>query len=995
MNTEDLLAHTSFIKSLARSLVKDENIAADIAQNTYLAVLEHPPADGKFPRSWIRSVVRNIVNMMYRAEGRRKKYENRSVSSTMTLPPEEIVIRKETVHQMVDAVFNLEEPYRTTILLRYYDNLKIDEIANRMETPSGTVSGRIQRGLEILRTQLDKSCSGKRNEWVFTLAPIAGLKLSTSSSAAASGLSPLLTGAVLMPLKAKVAIVALLVLITAICSFLFLQKRFDSIVDSNSEISATESTLKDTQSTDGNPAGQSNDNKNQEKLAITPDVLKRKLIGRILAESDGKEICNARVVVNSLPFTKGNTAIEGVTDESGAFTIFFPVENTENISALHLQVYSQGYRGVATTRPFNVEDHSQSFGTIYMLENKTHSMLVVNSNYEPIEGAQVKVICDANYDEDFIVVNKRTDSIGKVQITDEELLIDMRHLALCVTALNKADHYGEISKKQPLPERIIMEEEGYWNGRVVDAESGFGIPGATVKLMIVNPRDLTYPKIKPLETDGNGYFELKRFTGWQGVITITTASGYMPAHIFRRRSPTPPELIAMESSAGFKHVQVFDVSTEQPLPDLEIQMDYYGETVTDNNGIFRYPFKYGNSKFCITTSDYERFKYECDADENKNGDIKSVYLQPMVLQNLKGKITIKLRDEIGLPIPGVAIQMYTYVGTGNMGLWEQTNMMGEAVFHPNASNGIKVTFKIRRTGFSSHYSEHNDIDFSKDTILEFVLNRGTLFQGLRVLDEFENPVCNKYIQGQVVLKDGKVQSILEKTDEDGKCNLTFPPFIRGYVFVSQRPDTAVDLTYEMISNQKNITIIFTKEIDLQSMIQGVVQDENGTPMSGAYAEIFDRFDHAEDSKYKFSDTCRVASNGTFRVPVNRSKIHKLSFSPLYRNDHLYMTKDIYNISAGANLTVTMKSYKGVIVSLLPIWKQLNPPISKNNTWLENEEGITVIAGKTVYDKTQVFFINVPPGKMRAAIEIETGKRFYTPFFELEAGKSIETKIETR
>ena len=56
MNPEQLLTHIGFVKSLAKSLVLDEHRATDIAQNTLLAALENPPAEGRPVRAWLARV---------------------------------------------------------------------------------------------------------------------------------------------------------------------------------------------------------------------------------------------------------------------------------------------------------------------------------------------------------------------------------------------------------------------------------------------------------------------------------------------------------------------------------------------------------------------------------------------------------------------------------------------------------------------------------------------------------------------------------------------------------------------------------------------------------------------------------------------------------------------------------------------------------------------------------------------------------------------------
>lgn len=219
MEREELLTHAGFIRSLARSLVRDEHRAADIEQNTWLAALEHPPESDRSIRAWFSRVIRNMIVSTHRGETRRAKYENALESPVAVTSPEEIAMRKEALRHLTQAVLHLDEPYLSAIILRYYENLPAREVARRLGVPHETVKTRIQRGLDQLRTKLDSRYEGDRKAWCLALAPLAGLKLavpaaaaagtaaaaSSASSAAASAEIP---GSLLLSAKLKVVLAA-------------------------------------------------------------------------------------------------------------------------------------------------------------------------------------------------------------------------------------------------------------------------------------------------------------------------------------------------------------------------------------------------------------------------------------------------------------------------------------------------------------------------------------------------------------------------------------------------------------------------------------------------------------------------------------------------------------------------------------------------------------------------------------------------------------------
>ncbi|MBU0754522.1 MAG: sigma-70 family RNA polymerase sigma factor, partial [Planctomycetes bacterium] len=188
MTPEELLAHAGFVRSLAHRLVLDDHTAADVEQKTWLAAIEHPPGSKKNLQSWFGRVVRNLVVSFHRSETRRKKYEQSPDSQDPICSPEEIALRKEALHRMSQAVFSLEEPYISTIMLRFYEDLPPREVAARLGVPVETVKTRIQRALKLLRDELDTQYQGDRKQWCMALAPVAGLVWPTAKAAAAAGL---------------------------------------------------------------------------------------------------------------------------------------------------------------------------------------------------------------------------------------------------------------------------------------------------------------------------------------------------------------------------------------------------------------------------------------------------------------------------------------------------------------------------------------------------------------------------------------------------------------------------------------------------------------------------------------------------------------------------------------------------------------------------------------------------------------------------------------
>ena len=164
-----LLAQTSWTRALARSLASDVHLADDLVQDAWVAALERPPDLDRPLRGWIASVLRNRWIELRRLGGRRSERERRAASDEAWPSSHEIVERASVLRELVDAVLALDEPYRTTVLLRFFEELPQREIARRMKTSTTTVNSRLTRALAKLRERLSR---GGRGTWLQILVPL-------------------------------------------------------------------------------------------------------------------------------------------------------------------------------------------------------------------------------------------------------------------------------------------------------------------------------------------------------------------------------------------------------------------------------------------------------------------------------------------------------------------------------------------------------------------------------------------------------------------------------------------------------------------------------------------------------------------------------------------------------------------------------------------------------------------------------------------------------
>jgi RNA polymerase sigma-70 factor (ECF subfamily) len=198
---EALLAESAWLRRLATSLVRDPAAAEDLVQETWLAALKNPPTTDRPLRPWLRTVLENFVRMRARAEQSRAARERREARDEATQGEVELVDRVEEQRFLAREVLKLEEPFRSTLVLRYYEGLSSIQIAERVGSNDNTVRWRLKRGLELLRERLDRRHGGDRAAWLALLAPLTPQELAPVSAppaSAGSGLGAWLAGAAAM-----------------------------------------------------------------------------------------------------------------------------------------------------------------------------------------------------------------------------------------------------------------------------------------------------------------------------------------------------------------------------------------------------------------------------------------------------------------------------------------------------------------------------------------------------------------------------------------------------------------------------------------------------------------------------------------------------------------------------------------------------------------------------------------------------------------------------
>jgi RNA polymerase sigma factor (sigma-70 family) len=207
LSLEEVAAAAPSLQRLARRLLRDEQEALDAVQDTWLSAVEHPPRPDSTVLPWLKQILRNAVGMATRRRRFRELHAGAlaEASRPADAPDTQVLLeRHEGRRLLVDELGRLPEPYRSTVLMRYFEGLSAARIARLQQVPAGTVRWRLSEGMYLLRRRLADRTDRKR--WAGVLAPLAWWSSPVSPS------SYLLLGAV-MTTKAKLVGFGVLALI--------------------------------------------------------------------------------------------------------------------------------------------------------------------------------------------------------------------------------------------------------------------------------------------------------------------------------------------------------------------------------------------------------------------------------------------------------------------------------------------------------------------------------------------------------------------------------------------------------------------------------------------------------------------------------------------------------------------------------------------------------------------------------------------------------------
>lgn len=309
------------MRRIAAGLLKNEHDADDAAQDAWVAALGSRESNTTL-RAWLANVTKNFAFRIIRDRSRRARREEAVARPEATATVAEIVERERARQQILAAVLALEEPYKTAVLLRYFENLPPREIAKRTGEPIGTVKTRLKRGLGDLRSSVTTTLGAGWAGWCLQIvraAPSAG-----AIYAPAAGNSIIYITLLIMSKKtilAAVAIAAAMLGGAALMQYKYSPEPPPRTLETPPVASAPERP-RETHSQPSAAIATNPAPKPAPRVAVAaPDAeIKNKLEirGRVVDEA-GAPLAGWNVYQGAMPLRTGRAGPPIITDDNGAF----------------------------------------------------------------------------------------------------------------------------------------------------------------------------------------------------------------------------------------------------------------------------------------------------------------------------------------------------------------------------------------------------------------------------------------------------------------------------------------------------------------------------------------------------------------------------------------------------------------------------------------------------------------------------------------------------
>jgi RNA polymerase sigma-70 factor (ECF subfamily) len=154
--SELMRRHQRWIGSLVRAFVRDRQQAEDLTQEVFCRV--HRSAGDYVARdqfvAWIKRIAINLAKDFLRGQRASPVPLEAEAAGTHLFDPETAILSDALRGDLRQAIQSLPDEQRLVLIMRYFGDMSVQDIAWAVKSPEGTVKSRIFHGLRRVRQTL-------------------------------------------------------------------------------------------------------------------------------------------------------------------------------------------------------------------------------------------------------------------------------------------------------------------------------------------------------------------------------------------------------------------------------------------------------------------------------------------------------------------------------------------------------------------------------------------------------------------------------------------------------------------------------------------------------------------------------------------------------------------------------------------------------------------------------------------------------------------------
>lgn len=150
----------SLVRTTARHVVVDEHQAEDVHQAVFMVLCKdaHRIRNGKNLAGWLYGVTYRIATRVLK-----KQHKHRVMAQTESTTEADALtdlIARIERDKVLEELYQLPEKYRTILILKYYRQMTVQEVATALNLSVDSVAGRLKRGRNEMRIRLTRQGIG-------------------------------------------------------------------------------------------------------------------------------------------------------------------------------------------------------------------------------------------------------------------------------------------------------------------------------------------------------------------------------------------------------------------------------------------------------------------------------------------------------------------------------------------------------------------------------------------------------------------------------------------------------------------------------------------------------------------------------------------------------------------------------------------------------------------------------------------------------------------